>query len=797
MNLPTVQPIEAPLTPEQQLDHDIAFVMQTALGHHHKGEFDDARDLYEAILIAKADHPDALYNLGVLSVQTERADQALVHFEAALGVNPNHGQYWAAYVDALVRAGQLSAAWIALDMGQQRGLHGAAVDQLIIRMSSQGAQQQTPPVAAAIQAPHQLEAHAEEPVQEQLAASKAGSQKARSSKGIAAKPTPQELTQFSVLYNKGRLAEAIQAARALTERYPAHGAGYHSLGLALFRSGQYEDAFAPLQKASELLPKDVQARVLLADLLRLKGLAIEAEGYCRSAIEINPAYAQAYRILGIVLGAQSRLTEAVEACRRAVELAPKDGDVHGTLAVAYLELGAMADAEKSFRDALEINPMDELSHSNLLFCLTHNPELEARQILDAHLEFAERYETPVLDTWPRHTNSRDPERRLRVGFVSGDLFRHAVSTYVEPILKHLAHDTTLSLHVYYNFIREDAVTQRLRGYTTRWHGVSGMSHAALAEKIRADGIDILIDLSGHTGRNRLLTFARKPAPVQVSWIGYPATTGLTAMDYYVADRFAVPTGAHEEQFTEKMARLPANAPFLPEENAPPINILPALHNGYVTFGSFNRLNKLSRDVIGLWAQLLRALPSSRMIIGSIPKPGDESTLTEWFESEGIALERITFRPRTDMSVYLQQNHHIDICLDTFPYAGSTTTLHSLWMGVPTLTMPGRTLASRAGEVWLSHLGLERFIAADKADFVQRGLELAADLPALNTLRMGMRERCLASPAFHPDGVAASLSRALRTMWQRWCAGLPAAAFDIPSEADAARALEPATAGDGK
>jgi predicted O-linked N-acetylglucosamine transferase (SPINDLY family) len=793
MIISTVQQIEAPLSPEQQLEHDIATVMSTALAHHHACEFDDARALYEAILIAKEDHPDANYNLGVLFVQTERAEDALPRFEAALGVNPNNGQYWAGYVDALVRAGQLSAAWIALDMGQQRGLHGSAVDGLIIRMSNPTGNMQTVAVPAATQAPQQLGESKEPHGASVESKPAAGTIKALSSS--VRKPTQQELLQFATLYNKGRVVDAIKVARKLTERYPTHGVGYRSLGFALHRVGQYEEAFAPLLKATQLLPEDIEARILLADLHRQKGTLLEAESLCRRTIEIHRGYAEAYRILGVVLGAQGRSEEALQACRRAIELAPKSGDAYGTLAVTLLEVGSIPEAEENFRRALEINPMDDLSHSNFLFCLTHNADLDAQQLFDAHREFAKRHETPVQNTWPKHANARNPDRALRVGLVSGDLFRHAVATYVEPVIKHLAQDASLSLYVYYNFVREDAATERLRGYATCWTPVTGMSHAALAERIRADGIDILIDLSGHTGRNRLLTFARKPAPVQASWIGYPATTGLAAMDYYLADRFLVPAGEFETQFMEKIARLPAIAPFLPEAKAPPINILPALHNGFVTFGSFNRLNKLSREVIALWAQLLRDLPTSRMIIGSIPKAGDESTLVKWFADEGISSARLSFRYRSDMSVYLQQLHHVDLCLDTFPYAGSTTTLHGLWMGVPTLTMPGQTVPSRGSSTWLSHLGLDAFIARDKADFVARALSVAADQPALNTLRMTMRERCMESAAFRPEVIAAGLSRALRVMWQRWCEQLPAESFEVLAT-DVQIAAHDATVGPG-
>ncbi len=346
------------------------------------------------------------------------------------------------------------------------------------------------------------------------------------------------------------------------------------------------------------------------------------------------------------------------------------------------------------------------------------------------------------------------------------------------MLAHLASYPQLSLHAYYNNVIEDAVTRRLRGYLTHWHSIVGMPDDALAQKIRDDGIDILIDLSGHTGKHRLLAFARKPAPVQASWIGYPGTTGLSAMDYYLADRFFLPPGQFDGQFTEKISvRLPAIAPFLPHESAPPVNALPALNNGYMTFGSFNRLSKITRSVIALWAQLLRALPDSRMLLGAMSQDGNYTTLIEWFAQEGIERERLDFHVRSDMNVYLEKHHNVDICLDTFPYNGGTTTCHALWMGVPTLTMTGSTPAGRAGVAVMGHAGLDAFVAHDAADFVQKGLSRAGDLAALSDIRMGLRERFARSAMGQPAVVAEGLARALRIIWQRWCGGLPPVAVD--------------------
>ncbi|CAN7534073.1 tetratricopeptide repeat protein [Paraburkholderia sp. SIMBA_050] len=768
MTLLTEQPTAETLTPEQQLEHDIALVLQAALQLHHKGEFDDAEALYKAILEAKPAHGDVLYNLGVLCVQCKRPADGLPYLEAALGGAPNNGQFWVAYINALIDAGQTQAAWLALEMGQQRGLKGPAVNGLITRMAHDGGGYATSAVASVAAAPAPTVPAAAEADQETAAAKVAASDTRR--------PTPQEMNRFNTLFNKGHISDAIKLGRSLAERFPAHGPAWRSLGIALHRGGQYVEAIAALKTGISLGSDDAEARKAVADLLRVTGQHADAEAECRKLLALNPDYSEGHRVLGLVLSARGEHREAIAECRRAAELTPEYGESHGTLGVVLLDYGASQEAESSFRRALDLEPRNAMTRSNLLFSIAHNPDIDTEQIYAEHRKYAQVHEASLRLPKPRHTNSRAVDRTLKVGIVSGDLFRHAVSSYLMPVMEPLAQDEGLALHVYYNHIVEDDYTQRLRGYAKQWRNVSSMTDEAFIAQVRADKIDILIDLSGHTGRNRLQAFARKPAPIQASWIGYPATTGLDAMDYYLSDRFFTPFGDIERQFSEKLVHLAAIGPFQPEKNAPPVNILPAMHNGYITFGSFNRLNKLRPDVIALWAKLLRELPTARMVLGSMSGDDGDENLVNWFANEGISRDRLSFRPRSTIAVYLQQHYQVDICLDTFPYTGSTTVLNSLWMGVPTLTMAGKTMASRAAAAWLSHSGLQAFVAGNADDFVAKGVELAADIPALASLRTSLRERCMASPAFQPERVANSLSSALRTMWRRWCDGLAPAAF---------------------
>ena len=273
-------------------------------------------------------------------------------------------------------------------------------------------------------------------------------------------------------------------------------------------------------------------------------------------------------------------------------------------------------------------------------------------------------------------------------------------------------------------------------------------------------------------------FAHKPAPLQVGWMGYPGTTGLQSMDYYLGDRFLLPPGKYDHLFTEKLVHLPAYASFKPLADAPPVNDLPALRNGHVTFGSFNRPNKISRDVIALWSALLRAVPDARMVLGAIPVYGQYDTMLSAFAEEGIDRERLHFYRKTNMQAYLGLHHQVDICLDTFPYNGGITTMHALWMGVPTLTLAGQTVGGRMGAGIQAHVQLDAFVAEDAAAFVQQGAQWARQLPELAGLRAELRKRFSSSALGQPALAGAGLAQALRSMWQGYCAGLPATSFEV-------------------
>ncbi|MFM0375523.1 tetratricopeptide repeat protein [Paraburkholderia strydomiana] len=766
-----------PLSPEQQRAQDIALVMQSAIEQYHAGEIDDARALFEAIVEVVPNHADANYNLGVVKVQTGYAAEAVPHFEVALGSSPANGQYWVAYINALFESDQVAAGWTAVELAQQQGVHGPALNSLIHQLAQ-------PEERLAVKI-HDRRKTSDDV---NLIVSEAAKEPAKNP-GAAInvaqhrRASTVEIQKHNALVHKGNFTEAIKLARKLTVRYPNDVQSWRALALSLHKANRFQEVMEASRKGVELDPGDVICRLLLADTSRHLGALQEAERQSRELIAISPDHAEAHRILGVTLVALGRRAEAIASCTRAAQLAPHSAAVHSSLGNVYLGIGAIAEAETALRTALAIEPSDANARTNLLFCLTHSSTIDKAALFEEHRLFGEVHGVPGIVANRRYANQRDPERKLRIGFVSGDFCNHAAAYYLLPVVQHLSRDRDLSLHFYYNFGVNDHFTEKLRSHADSWHAVANLSDAELVKKISSDGIDIVVDLSGHTAHSRIIALGHKPAPIQASWIGYPATTGMTAFDYYISDRFITPPAHFEDQFVEKLALLPAIAPYMPPPNCPPVNALPALHKGYVTYGSFNRLNKLSQEVIALWSVILRAEPSSRMVIGAISSKLDEPTYLEWFAAEGITADRLTFCPRGSLPVYMQQHHQVDLCLDTFPYTGSTTTLNALWMGVPTITMPGTSMPSRGGACWLEHVGLEQFIVRNKEEFIRKSIELTRDLDALNELRIGMRERCVNSVPFQPEKVASGFSIAVRTMWKRWCAGDTPTTFEATLPAD--------------
>lgn len=548
-----------------------------------------------------------------------------------------------------------------------------------------------------------------------------------------------------LLYRGSRWKEALLCLEGVLEKVPAHIGALHHIALCHSELQQGEKAVHAFEQALALAPADEGLRDGLRTILQKFKLYEEAIALAEDMLARNPVHA----------GALSTLLH----CR--------------------FTLGHFEEALSAARKFLEVEPSPQ-HHSMLLFILSHCCN-DAQALTREHFAFGERWE-PALRAGRRpHPNDRDPERMLRVGIVSGDLYNHAMANFLGPTLTALKTSTQVEIYAYYNNATEDNSTRALKNDVKAWRTIWGVDDAAAEQMIRDDAIDILIDLSGHSALNRLALFARKPAPVQATWMGYAGTTGLEAMDYILYDRFMVPGTRYVEQFSEKIVKLPLGAPFLPSPHSPPVNPLPALRNGYLTFGSFHRASKLGREVITLWSSLLHAIPNSRMLLGA-QESEEDSVMVDWFAEEGIPRERLLLRRRSGIQRYLAQHHEVDICLSPFPYSGSTTIGHALWMGVPTLATIGPTNPSQAVAPFMTHIGLHTFITHDPETYVKLGVLLSQDLAALATIRSTMRERFLNSILGYPGIVGASVELALRRMWQDWTRDQAPAPFEITMQA---------------
>ena len=572
------------------------------------------------------------------------------------------------------------------------------------------------------------------------------------------------------LKSLGRLEEAAQCYRRALALRPDYAYAHGNLGNALRELGRLEEAIASHQRAVELEPDSAEAHSNLGIALNDVGRLRDAENCHRRALALDPEYAAAHSNLGVALGDLGRLEEAVSSHRRALQLQPDFAAGELNLGNALKDLGRMEEALACYRRALALKPDYTQAHSNLLFAmgfLQDQPPLALREEAERFGRSVARGCRPYTD-WPALAD-RDPLRPLNVGLVSGDLRNHPVGFFIEGVVAALA-GSDIRLAAYQTYARADEVTARLKARIPRWTPVMGLDDAALAERIRADGIDILIDLAGHTAYNRLPAFAWKPAPVQVSWLGYFATTGIPGMDYLLADPWSAPP-ADAAHFSEEVWRLPETRqcftpPDAPVEVRPP----PSLAAGQVTFGSFNQLAKVNDAVLAAWARVLQAAPGARLFLkaNQLNDPAAQSGLRARFAARGVDVSRLLFEGFSSRAEYLAAYHRVDVALDTFPYPGGTTTVEAMWMGVPVLALKGDRMLARQGEGLLVNAGMKDWIAADVGDYIERAARRAADSAALSELRMGLRAQLLASPLLDAPRFARHLAAALRGMWQQRC-----------------------------
>jgi protein O-GlcNAc transferase len=617
-----------------------------------------------------------------------------------------------------------------------------------------------------------------------------------------APPDVMELLMAGVVHHRaGRLPQAETCYRQVLALQPDHAEALHLMGVIAQQIGRHDVAVELIGRAIERNGNSPSYFCNLGDALRDMGRLEEAAASCLHAIHMQPKFAEAYSNLGLALKSQGKFDEAIAAFRNATSLKPSLAEAHYNLGNALRELGKVEEAIASCRQALRIDPGSPKAHcnlaaglvdrgnfdeavaayreavrlkpdfvdagSNLLLCMNYSERFSPAALFEAHRVWNARHGRPPAAA---HSNDRSGGRRLKVGYVSPDFWQHSVAYFLEPLLR--SHDRNeVEVHCYAEVSLPDAVTQRFKQLADHWVTTVGMSDDALTDSIRNDGIDILVDLAGHTAKNRLPVFARKPAPVQVTWLGYPNTTGLAAMDYRLVDAVTDPEGEADAFASEVLMRLPGG--FLcygARDDAPAPGTAPCLTTGFVTFGSFNNIAKLSGATLDVWARLLTRLPTARLLLKGKPfaEAATRAIYLDRLAERGVAADRIELVAWLPERAHLALYDRADIALDPFPYNGTTTTCEALWMGVPVVTLRGDRHAGRVGASLLTQVGLTDLIADSPEAYVETAVALAGDPAHLAELRHSLRPRMVASPLCDAPAFARKIEAAYRTMWQRWC-----------------------------
>ncbi|TCP14451.1 tetratricopeptide repeat protein [Simplicispira metamorpha] len=766
MNQITVVPARDPSL-EDQLSAEAAEVlrqtMDLALQCHHAKDWEQAAMLYQVVLRLLPEHADANHNLGAILVEQGSPLEAIPFFQRALQANPRGYHYWVSLVDALMLANEYALATDILEDARRAGLAGDAAGELVERLVAHAAQK-------------------------------------KASVRIGREPPAKLKDEITRLYNEEKFNEVVTLGRKLVKQFPASNLGYKSLGAALMRLGQREKAEPYMLKVLERDPTDIDILSNYGLLLAARGELVQAEVLLRRALHKAPGFMQAWFNLGIVMRGQARLEaaerayrsaleieghnvgvllnysllltemnrfiEAEQCIRKAIALKPDLVNAYVGLGILLKDQGHMHESIAALRQAIEVDPQDPSAHSTLLFVINCIPEMDPYERFAAYQEFNRRFAEPFHKHWRAHTNDRSTARRLRVGYVAPVFRTHSCVMFLEPLLAQHDHERVELFAYAEQYELEDVVTDRYRTYFEHWRDTKGISDDQLAALIRHDQIDVLIDIAGQTRGHRLGAFARKPAPVSLHWLDSGYTTGLTAIDYYLTDAATAPVGC-ESLFSETPWRLPRAAfVYRPLGYPGEVNALPALERGYVTFGTLTRAMRLNQRLIAAWARLLNQVPNSHLAINSnnFSHPQTRELWLQRFEDLGIARERLEIGYQSPPWDVLRG---MDIALDCFPQNSGTTLLESLYMGLPFVTLAGTPSMGTLGASVLTGLGRPEWIAHSEDEYVDKLVALASDLPALATIRAGLRQEMQASAVMDESGFARDVEDAYFAMFQKW------------------------------
>jgi protein O-GlcNAc transferase len=716
--------------------------LDLAVAHHQQGRLREAETLYRQIIDADPRHAETLYLWGRLEHQQGHYQQAADRLARAVEIDSSQATFHHHLGETLRAQGKLERAIAAY-----RKATSLNADYAIAHSS----------LAATLEATGAL-AEAEAAFREAL----------RVKPDLAAAHN----NLGAILNQQQRWTEAQSCFEAALRIRPDMAEAHNNLGNALRGQARLAEAVDAYRQAIRLNADYAPAHFNLGAVLVKCGKLSEALVAFQEAVRLRSDDFEAIANLGAVWNDLGHVSEAIEACRRAIAINPNSYAAHGNLAVCLQSQGRLDEAIESYRTATGLSPDNAAQHSNLLYVLNYHPDYDAPSIFGEHLAWARRHADPHSDRCLPHTNDRSPARRLRVGYVSSHFRVHAVNSFSEGILASYDHnafevfcysDVAPGLH--------DATTARLMGNVDHWRDIAGRDDEQVSAMIRGDRIDILVDLTGHIGGNRLLVFARKPAPVQVTYIGYQNTTGMKAMDYRLTDAWADPPGMTDSFYSERLVRLPrAFFCYLPSPDAPPVSRLPSIANDYTTFGSFNSFAKITPQVLAAWADVMTQVPNSRLILLAPVTDWLRQYVAQSFEQHGVDSQRVELCNRRPLAEYLDLVGHVDLALDPFPFNGHTTTCDALWQGVGVVTLAGKTYASRFGSTALVALGLNDLIANTQQEYIDSAVRLAKDRQRLQYLRMNLRDMMRNSAILDGPGFTRNLENVYREMWARWCAG---------------------------
>jgi len=567
-----------------------------------------------------------------------------------------------------------------------------------------------------------------------------------------------------------KLQSSFRTSRAKNSSVSLDLKARYNEGYEFLANGHWQEAEKVFRDLCLRTPKDAEVYSNLGFALKEQGRTVEAISCLNKAVSLDNSLANAHYILGTIAQSSKNNSKAIKHFTDAVTAKPDFAEAFGFLGLLYSSSGLIEKGLEAYEQSLNLNPSLFQTHSALLLTLQYVNKLSRDELFEKHLEYARKFEAPVAKSTTR-PNITNPNKRLKIGYVSADFRKHSVALFIQPVIEH--HNKNLvEVFCYYNNLHKDEITAEIEKSSDHFVVCADWSNESLVEKIKSDGIDILIDLSGHTSGDRLLAFAQKPAPIQISYLGYVDTTGLSSIDYRLTHINADPIG-NEHYYSEKLYRLSEHLwwCYRPAPDLPDVTPLPARKNGFITFVSVNHAAKISRLTIQLWSEILKSLPDSIIYIMGIPQGDGREFLINEFVSRGVNSSRLKLHDWMPLAQYRQTIMEGDIALDTFPYNGGTTTCETLCLGLPIITLAGESFVSRMGLALMSELKLNDFIASTTDEYVEIACNLANEIEGLEALRGSLRARLLSSSICDEAGFTLELEQAYTAMWQQYCASL--------------------------